>query len=152
MEDDTGPVYRTLAEDGRLTARVVGALWWDRAGGDEQVAQMVQRRGDYSHGRFQATSIKLMQDGIVENFTAGMTDPYLDEHGAPTDEQRQVVHRARGPAALRDVAGRAEVPVPLPRHRRSRRPRGARRDRGRAARERVERPAAPRRAHPAHPS
>jgi predicted amidohydrolase YtcJ len=84
VEDDTGPVYRTLAEDGRLTARVVGALWWDRAGGDEQVARMVERRGDYSHGRFQATSIKLMQDGIVENFTAGMTDPYLDERGAPT--------------------------------------------------------------------
>jgi predicted amidohydrolase YtcJ len=84
VRDDTGPVYRKLAEDGRLTARVVGALWWDRAGGDEQVARMVERRGDYSHGRFQATSIKLMQDGIVENFTAGMTDPYLDEHGVPT--------------------------------------------------------------------
>jgi hypothetical protein len=84
VRDDTGPVYRKLAEDGLLTARVVGALWWDRSGGGEQVARMEERRGDYSHGRFQATSIKLMQDGIVENFTAGMTDPYLDDHGAPT--------------------------------------------------------------------
>src|SRR5207247_8436720 len=84
VKDDTGPVYRKLAEDGRLTARVVGALWWDRAGGAEQVARMVERRGDYSHGRFRTTSIKLMQDGIIETSTAGMTDPYLDGDGNPT--------------------------------------------------------------------
>jgi predicted amidohydrolase YtcJ len=84
VHDDTGPVYRTLAEDGRLTARVVGALWWERDQGDEQIARMVERRGDYSHGRFGATSIKLMQDGIVENFTAGMTDPYFDGDGTST--------------------------------------------------------------------
>ena len=84
VKDDTGPVYRKLAEDGRLTARVVGALWWDRTGGDEQVARMVERRGDYSHGRFQATSVKLMQDGIIENFTAGMTDAVPGRAGAPT--------------------------------------------------------------------
>jgi predicted amidohydrolase YtcJ len=87
VKDDTGPVYRKLAEDGRLTAHVVGALWWDRAGGDEQVARMVERRGDYSHGRFRATSVKLMQDGIIENFTAGLTEPYLDERGTPTSER-----------------------------------------------------------------
>ena len=84
VKDDTAPVYRTLAQDGRLTARVVGALWWDREGGDEQVGHMVQRRADYSLGRFQATSVKLMQDGIVENFTAGVTEPYLDGHGTAT--------------------------------------------------------------------
>jgi predicted amidohydrolase YtcJ len=87
VQDDTGPVYRKLAADGRLTARVVGALWWDRKAGDEQIPAMVQRRGDYSHGRFQATSIKLMQDGIVENFTAGMTDPYLDARGVSTSNR-----------------------------------------------------------------
>src|SRR5262249_10582282 len=38
VQDDTGPVYRKLAEDGRLTARVVGALWWERDQSDEQVA------------------------------------------------------------------------------------------------------------------
>ena len=36
-------------------------------------------------GRFRATSVKIMQDGIVENFTAGSLQPYLDEHGEPTD-------------------------------------------------------------------
>jgi predicted amidohydrolase YtcJ len=84
VQDDTAPMYRTLAEDGRLTARVVGALWWERDRGEEQVKEMVERRADYSHGRFQATSIKLMQDGIPENFTAGMIDPYLDQNGQAT--------------------------------------------------------------------
>ena len=92
-------MYRKLAEDGRLTARVVGALWWERDQGDEQIARMVERRGDYSHGRFRATSIKLMQDGIVENFTAGMTDPYLDARRQPDGQPREVVHRSRGAAA-----------------------------------------------------
>jgi predicted amidohydrolase YtcJ len=87
VEDHTGPVYRKLAEDGRLTARVVGALWWERDQGEEQIDRMVERRGDFSHGRFRATSIKLMQDGIIENFTAGMTDPYLDRDGNPTDNR-----------------------------------------------------------------
>jgi predicted amidohydrolase YtcJ len=87
VEDDTAPVYRALAENGRLTARVVAALWWDRARGDEQVKDLVERRAAYSQGRFRATSVKLMQDGICENFTAAMVDPYLDGHGNPTDRR-----------------------------------------------------------------
>jgi predicted amidohydrolase YtcJ len=46
---------------------------------------LVQRREEYTHGRFRATSIKVMQDGVVENFTAAMTAPYLDADGRPTD-------------------------------------------------------------------
>ena len=36
-------------------------------------------------GRFSATSVKIMQDGVCENFTGATIDPYLDEHGHPTD-------------------------------------------------------------------
>ena len=36
-------------------------------------------------GRFAATSVKIMQDGVCENFTGATIDPYLDEHGHPTD-------------------------------------------------------------------
>src|SRR5262249_38158551 len=32
-------------------------------------------------------TVKIMQDGIPENFTAGMIDPYLDGHGRPTAER-----------------------------------------------------------------
>jgi predicted amidohydrolase YtcJ len=76
--------YLRLAESGELTARVVGALWWDRHRGAEQVPELVEARGRATHGRFRATSVKIMQDGIVENFTAGTLQPYLDERGRPT--------------------------------------------------------------------
>ena len=81
---DVSPAYVDAAESGRLTARVVGALWWDRDRGDEQIPELVERRARLSRERFQATSVKIMQDGIVENFTAGMLDPYLDTDGAST--------------------------------------------------------------------
>ena len=35
-------------------------------------------------GRFEVTSVKLMLDGIAENFTAAMSAPYLDSGGNPT--------------------------------------------------------------------
>jgi predicted amidohydrolase YtcJ len=82
---DPGPAYVTAGTDGRLTARVVGALWWDRAAGVEQIPSLVERRERYRGGRFAATSVKVMQDGVAENFTASMLEPYCDGHGHPTD-------------------------------------------------------------------
>ena len=35
-------------------------------------------------GRFRAGMVKIMQDGVAENFTAGMIDPYLDACGCQT--------------------------------------------------------------------
>jgi predicted amidohydrolase YtcJ len=81
---DPGPTYLAAARRGDLTAYVVGALWWDRELGEEQVESLVERRKDYSHGRFRATSVKIMQDGVAENFTAAMTSPYLDASGEAT--------------------------------------------------------------------
>ncbi len=85
--DDPGPVYLRAAERGDLTAYVVGALWWDRDRGEDQVASLVERRAAYTHGRFRATSVKIMQDGVAENFTAAMTSPYLDRCGHATDNR-----------------------------------------------------------------
>lgn len=82
---DQGETYRQAALDGTLTAKVVGALWWDRTAGLEQIPSLVERRERFSHGRFQATSVKIMQDGVAENFTASMLAPYHDGHGHPTD-------------------------------------------------------------------
>jgi predicted amidohydrolase YtcJ len=81
---DTFEIYRAFAEAGHLTARVVGALWWDRHRGAEQIDELVARRDEGDVGRFRATSVKIMQDGIVESFTAATLDPYLDEGGLPT--------------------------------------------------------------------
>lgn len=81
--DDPGPTYRRAAERGTLTADVVGALWWDRSAGLEQLPSLVERRAAFSHGRFRATSVKIMQDGVPENRSAAMTEPYLDATGRP---------------------------------------------------------------------
>ncbi|MFB6615602.1 amidohydrolase [Streptomyces sp. NPDC085524] len=81
---DPSDAYLTAAQDGTLTARVTGALWWDRARGAEQIPELVARREKMRAGRFRATSVKIMQDGIAENFTAAMTSPYLDGCGCAT--------------------------------------------------------------------
>ncbi|MEU4118828.1 amidohydrolase [Kitasatospora sp. NPDC028055] len=83
-QPDPSDAYLAAARSGELTARVTGALWWDRARGAEQIPELVRRRAELSHGRFRAGSVKIMQDGIAENFTAAMTSPYLDGCGCAT--------------------------------------------------------------------
>ncbi len=74
---DSFDAYLAVAGDGRLSARVVGALWWERARGEEQVAGLLERRSRARAGRFRATTVKIMQDGVCENLTAALTTPYL---------------------------------------------------------------------------
>lgn len=81
---DNFDVYLRAAREGSLLARVVGALWWDRERGLEQLPELEERRRTGQVGRFNATSVKIMQDGVAENFTAGMLEPYLDGCGCPT--------------------------------------------------------------------
>ena len=76
--------YVSAARSGELTARVVGALWWDRHRGGEQIEELIAKRDRSSVGRFRATTVKIMQDGVVENFTAGVLEPYLDGDRKPT--------------------------------------------------------------------
>ncbi|MFB8033108.1 amidohydrolase [Streptomyces sp. NPDC056004] len=83
-QPDPSDAYLTAAREGTLTARVNGALWWDRARGSDQIPELVSRREELAHGRFRAGSVKIMQDGIAENFTAAMTTPYLDGCGCAT--------------------------------------------------------------------
>ena len=78
---DPGPAYRRAAVRGDLTAHVVGALWWDRERGVEQLDDLRARREALSAGRFRATSVKIMQDGVAENGTAALDEPYLDRCG-----------------------------------------------------------------------
>ncbi|MFD4872981.1 amidohydrolase [Streptomyces sp. NPDC058420] len=82
--DDPSDAYLAAARDGSLTARVVGALWWDRERGAEQIPELVERRARLSHGRFSASSVKLMLDGVAETGTAALLDPYLDKCGCAT--------------------------------------------------------------------
>lgn len=74
---DTAGVYLKAAQNGDLKARVVAALWWDRNRGLEQIAELEERRAAANHPLFSAGTVKIMQDGIPENQTAAMIDPYL---------------------------------------------------------------------------
>lgn len=80
--------YLDLADSGRLTARVVGALWWDRHRGLDQVADLCAQRDEAGgRDRFRATTVKIMVDGVLENYTAALLDPYGDGRGNATDNR-----------------------------------------------------------------
>ena len=79
--------YVALASRGELTGRVIGAMWWERQRGPEQIEEFVERRRATTMGRYRATSVKLMMDGVLENFTGAMIEPYGDGHGGTTDNR-----------------------------------------------------------------
>ncbi|MEU9129423.1 amidohydrolase [Kitasatospora sp. NPDC048540] len=83
-QPDPTDAYLAAAGAGTLTARVTGALWWQRERGAEQIPELVSRRAGNTLGRFSTPAVKIMQDGIAENFTAAMTAPYLDGCGCAT--------------------------------------------------------------------
>ncbi len=103
---DMEGVYIDLAAAGELTARVVGGMWWERDQGLDQIEGFVERRAKGVVGRFAATSVKLMCDGIVENQTASMTEPYFDVHG------HQTANRGMdfiGPEVLKEAVTRIDA-------------------------------------------
>jgi predicted amidohydrolase YtcJ len=87
-----------------LTARVRGALWWERAEGTEQIPFLAARREQgrgAGNGRFDPGSVKIMQDGIIENGTAGLISPYLD----PTTGLGSVAPTSGGCSCGADAGG-----------------------------------------------
>jgi predicted amidohydrolase YtcJ len=98
--DDPASTYLDAVASGELRSHVVGALWWDRRQGLEQVADLVGRREALTGGRFRATTVKIMQDGVAENGTAAMLEPYLDRCGHATDNRG---HSFVDAATLRDA-------------------------------------------------
>lgn len=73
--------YLEAADRGELIASVVGALWWDRHRGMDQIEELLSRRAAMAP-RYRGTTVKLMLDGVAENYTASMLDPYLDDQGS----------------------------------------------------------------------
>ncbi len=84
---DPLPAYLAAVQAGKLTARVRGALWWDRHRGGDQFDELLARREEGQAGRFTAGTVKIMQDGVAENFTAGMIEEYLDSCGCQAGER-----------------------------------------------------------------
>jgi predicted amidohydrolase YtcJ len=96
---DISDAYVTAARDGLLTATVVGALWWDRDRDAAQIPELVDKRAAFTLGRLRCGTVKIMQDGVAENYTAAMTAPYRDACGHPTTNSGLSFV---DPAALRD--------------------------------------------------
>ncbi|MDQ0575214.1 amidohydrolase [Agromyces albus] len=82
---DALPVYEELDRRRLLTARVVTALWWDRTRGLDQIADLEAIRERLcSSRRLDGGTVKVMVDGMVENHTAAMLEPFegtTDDYG-----------------------------------------------------------------------
>jgi predicted amidohydrolase YtcJ len=77
--------YRAVDQAGELTARVLLDLLWERDEGLEQLERLRDLRSSGTAGRVRATGVKIFQDGVAENFTAAMLEPYLDGAGGTRD-------------------------------------------------------------------
>lgn len=106
---DNFTTYVDADEAGELTARVVGALWWEADRGLGQIDHLRARRELTSafpvaslapgHSRFTASMVKVMQDGICENCTAAMLAPYRAVAGHDTASGQSFI----APDELREV-------------------------------------------------
>ena len=76
--------YEALDDAGELTAHVSASLWWDRHRGDEQVDELVERGRAATRGNVRATTVKIMTDGVVENCSCSLLQPYDDPDGYPS--------------------------------------------------------------------
>ena len=81
VDEEDLKAYRALDERGELHLRVVASLWWEREKGLEQIENFKRLREQYTGGRVRAGTVKIMQDGVMENFTAAMLEPYIGQDG-----------------------------------------------------------------------
>lgn len=71
--------YAEIQRAGELTARTILCQSYDPAQNDgEQIAEFVARRAALPAGDLRATCVKLLLDGIIEQYTGALLEPYLD--------------------------------------------------------------------------
>lgn len=68
--------YRRIDDAGKLSLHVVGSVWWERDQGLEQIENIKRLRSEYTKGRLDVGTVKIMQDGVMENYTAVVLEPY----------------------------------------------------------------------------
>ncbi len=81
VDEDALEAYRVLEDRGELSLRVVAALWWDRDRDMGQVPELIALRDRYTGGLIDARTVKIFQDGVIENYTAALLEPYLVPSG-----------------------------------------------------------------------
>lgn len=72
--------YQNLEQNKQLSLRVIASLWWERDQGLEQIPRLIELRKKYSSELVSPRTVKIMQDGLVENYTAVLVDHY---HNVP---------------------------------------------------------------------
>jgi predicted amidohydrolase YtcJ len=89
--------YKAVAARGELTMRVEGNLLWDRTRGLEQADELLATRAEASVERLKIRGAKIFADGVLENFTGALLEPYVgtDNYGismlAPDELESAVV-------------------------------------------------------------
>jgi predicted amidohydrolase YtcJ len=68
--------YRRVDDAGDLSLHVVGSVWWERDKGLEQIDNIKRLRSEYTKGRLDVGAVKIMQDGVMESYTAVVLEPY----------------------------------------------------------------------------
>jgi predicted amidohydrolase YtcJ len=77
VKPETLAAYRSVAGRGALTMRVEGNLLWVRARGEDQIDDLVAMREQATVGRLRIRGTKIFQDGVLENFTGALLEPYV---------------------------------------------------------------------------
>jgi predicted amidohydrolase YtcJ len=91
VDEEDLKTYHRLDEAGELSLHVVGSIWWERGPGLEQIEDIKRLRSEYTKGRVNAGTVKIMQDGVLENYTGVVLEPYrlkgqADVRGIPMVE------------------------------------------------------------------
>jgi len=92
VDAETLAAYRTVAERGQLTMRAEGNLIWKRDRGEEQIADLLALRERGLSGRLRIRGAKIFQDGVLENFTGALIEPYegSDNRGMSMHEPEEL--------------------------------------------------------------
>jgi len=96
--------FQLLQERGELTLRVVESMKWHPELGLAQIAEFERQRERFASGRLRATTVKIFQDGVMENFTAAMLEPYAGQ-GGTRGLPRQTPDELNAAVVALDAAG-----------------------------------------------
>jgi hypothetical protein len=87
--------YRAVAERGGLTMRIEGNLQWiPDVSPEDAVEELAARRESAHVGRLRIRGAKLFVDGVLENFTGTLLEPYTgtDNVGIPLFGHDELAH------------------------------------------------------------
>jgi predicted amidohydrolase YtcJ len=80
-DPDDLPVIVALDEAGQLDLRFSANILWNADADFEQIDEILELRDRFTTGNLRTGGVKIFQDGVMENYTAAMLEPYRTEEG-----------------------------------------------------------------------